>query len=59
MLQRMRVTPRDLFEQFQRVQEHQTTLPQTICHGDAHIGNTYVGGLGTHHGESFTRAIRI
>lgn len=42
MLQRMGVSPQELFEQFQRVQQHQATLPQTICHGDAHIANTYI-----------------
>jgi len=42
MLQRMGVTPKELHEQFQRVQAHQATLPQTLCHGDAHIGNTYL-----------------
>lgn len=42
MLQRMRVTPKELHKQFQRVQAHQSTLPQTLCHGDAHIGNTYL-----------------
>lgn len=50
MLERLRVTPTDLFEQFQRVQAHQADLQQTICHGDMHIGNTYIladekGGL--------------
>jgi len=42
MLQRLRVTPKELHEQFQRVQAHQSTLPQTLCHGDAYIGNTYL-----------------
>ncbi len=42
MLERLRVTPKELHEQFQRVQAHQSTLPQTLCHGDAHIGNTYL-----------------
>ena len=42
MLERIRVTPKELHEQFQRVQAHQSTLPQTLCHGDAHIGNTYL-----------------
>ncbi len=42
MLERIRVTPKSLHEQFQRVQAHQSTLPQTLCHGDAHIGNTYL-----------------
>ena len=32
------------------MQAHQATLPQTVCHGDTHIGNTYAlpgdtGGL--------------
>lgn len=33
-----------LYEQMQRVQRHQATLPTTVCHGDAHIGNTYLIG---------------
>ena len=41
MLEHVRVTPAELHEQFQRVQAHQARLPQTLCHGDAHIGNTY------------------
>jgi aminoglycoside phosphotransferase (APT) family kinase protein len=41
-LERIRVRPNELHEQFQRVQTHQRSLPQTICHGDAHIGNTYL-----------------
>lgn len=50
MLERLRLTPGDLFTQFQRVQKHQAGLPQTVCHGDMHIGNTYIlpgdkGGL--------------
>ncbi|WP_439135996.1 phosphotransferase [Pseudomaricurvus sp.] len=42
MLQRLRMTPKELHGQFQRAQAHQSTLPQTLCHGDAHIGNTYL-----------------
>jgi aminoglycoside phosphotransferase (APT) family kinase protein len=42
MLERLRVTPSDLFHQFQKVQAHQASLAQTICHGDMHIGNTYI-----------------
>jgi thiamine kinase-like enzyme len=40
----------ELFRQVHRLQQHQATLPQTLCHGDTHIGNTYrlpddTGGL--------------
>lgn len=50
MVQRLGTTAQGLFEGFQLVQQHQARLPQTVCHGDTHIGNTYVlpdggGGL--------------
>jgi len=50
MVQRLGTTVDGLFRQFQAVQRHQATLPQTVCHGDTHIGNTYAlpdgrGGL--------------
>ena len=32
---------RSLAEQVARVQAHQATLPCTLLHGDAHVGNTY------------------
>jgi hypothetical protein len=41
MVQRLGVTLDDLLMQTQRVQRHQATLPQTIVHGDMHVGNTY------------------
>ncbi len=31
-----------LYREFRKVQQHQATLPQTICHGDTHVGNTYL-----------------
>lgn len=50
MVQRLGTTVDGLFRGFQRVQQHQARLPQTVCHGDTHIGNTYAlpdgrGGL--------------
>jgi len=50
MVQRLGTTVEGLHAGFQRVQRHQAALPQTICHGDTHIGNTYIlpdggGGL--------------
>lgn len=50
MVERMGTTVDQLFHNFQRVQQHQARLPQTVCHGDTHIGNTYIlpgdkGGL--------------
>ena len=50
MVQRLGTTVDGLFRQFQQVQQHQSRLPQTVCHGDSHIGNTYAlpdgrGGL--------------
>jgi len=37
-----------LYDAVRRVQDHQATLPLTLCHGDCHIGNTYLlpGGRG-------------
>jgi hypothetical protein len=43
-------TAEGLYREFRKLQKHQATLPQTLCHGDTHIGNTYLlpdgrGGL--------------
>lgn len=43
-------TPKQLWAEVLKAQAFQATLPQTIVHGDAHIGNTYLlpddtGGL--------------
>jgi len=35
-------TAEGLYQEFRMVQQHQATLPQTVCHGDTHIGNTYL-----------------
>ena len=38
-----------LYREFRTLQKHQATLPQTLCHGDTHVGNTYLlpdGGAG-------------
>jgi hypothetical protein len=42
MVERLGTTADGLFRRFQRVQQHQARLPQTVCHGDTHIGNTYI-----------------
>lgn len=42
-------TPEGLYREFRTLQKHQATLPRTLCHGDTHIGNTYLlpdGGAG-------------
>lgn len=31
-----------LYREFRKLQRHQSTLSQTLCHGDTHIGNTYL-----------------
>lgn len=41
MVQGIGETVDSLFAGFQRLQRHQATLPQTVCHGDCHIANTY------------------
>lgn len=35
-------TTEGLYREFRKLQQHQATLPQTVCHGDTHIGNTYL-----------------
>lgn len=50
MVQRLGLTVDQLYRGFVAVQTHQSRLPQTILHGDTHIGNTYLlpdgrGGL--------------
>lgn len=35
-------TPGELVQGTKALQRHQAGLPQTLCHGDAHIGNTYL-----------------
>ena len=41
MVERLGVDADWLFAGFQKVQQHQARLPQTVCHGDTHVGNTY------------------
>ncbi|MBA4089340.1 MAG: hypothetical protein C0494_01935 [Sphingobium sp.] len=41
MVQRLRTTPDRLLAGVQAVQRHQSTLPQTLLHGDTHLGNSY------------------
>lgn len=50
MVERLGTNAEGLYRQVHRLQRHQATLPQTLCHGDTHIGNTYrlpddTGGL--------------
>jgi hypothetical protein len=50
MVQRLRTTGPELLAGVKCVQRHQAHLPQTLLHGDAHLGNTYLlpqgsGGL--------------
>jgi hypothetical protein len=35
-------TAEGLYHEFRKLQRHQASLPQTLCHGDTHVGNTYV-----------------
>lgn len=35
-------TAEGLYLEFRKLQKHQATLPQTLCHGDTHVGNTYL-----------------
>jgi Phosphotransferase enzyme family len=50
LVQRLRTTGDELLAGVQAVQRHQSRLPQTLLHGDTHLGNTYLlpdgsGGL--------------
>jgi hypothetical protein len=50
MVQRLRTTGKELLAGVQALQRHQSRLPQTLLHGDSHLGNTYLlpghrGGL--------------
>jgi hypothetical protein len=50
MVQRLRTTGPELLAGVKCLQMHQSRLPQTLLHGDAHLGNTYLlpqgsGGL--------------
>jgi aminoglycoside phosphotransferase (APT) family kinase protein len=47
LLRSLQTTPAELWALTRAVQKHQATLPQTIVHGDAHIGNTYLLPNGT------------
>jgi len=42
LVQRLRTTGPELLDGVKRVQLHQARLPQTLLHGDAHLGNTYL-----------------
>jgi aminoglycoside phosphotransferase (APT) family kinase protein len=42
MVQRLRTTGEELRAGLYAVQRHQANLPQTLLHGDTHIGNTYL-----------------
>jgi hypothetical protein len=41
-VQRLRSTGPELLAAIQRLQRHQSRLPETLLHGDAHLGNTYL-----------------
>ncbi len=42
LVQSANETTDSLLAQVQQVQKHQSRLPQTLVHGDCHVGNTYV-----------------
>jgi len=41
LVQRLRTSAAELLAGVQAVQRHQSRLPQTLLHGDTHLGNTY------------------
>jgi hypothetical protein len=49
MVQRLRTTGPEMLAGVKALQLHQSRLPQTLLHGDTHLGNTYLlpdGGVG-------------
>ena len=42
MVQRLRTSGAEMRAGMMAVQRHQATLPQTLLHGDTHLGNTYL-----------------
>jgi len=48
IVQRLRTTGPELLAGVQALQRHQSRLPQTLLHGDSHLGNTYL--LSEHRG---------
>jgi Ser/Thr protein kinase RdoA (MazF antagonist) len=46
LVQRLRTTGPYLLAGVRAVQRHQSRLPQTLLHGDTHIGNTYLTAEG-------------
>jgi thiamine kinase-like enzyme len=47
LVQRLRTNASELLAGVQAVQRHQSRLPQTLLHGDTHLGNTYQLADGT------------
>lgn len=45
-VQKLGTTADEMFRRLKAVQRHQARLPQTVLHGDTHIGNTYLCGNG-------------
>ena len=41
MVERLGLKAADLYDGFLKLERHQARLPQTLLHGDTHIGNTY------------------
>jgi thiamine kinase-like enzyme len=42
LVEELDTTAEDLIKGTRALQIHQSTLSQTLCHGDAHFGNTYI-----------------
>ena len=42
LVERAGQTADGLYREFRKLQQHQAGLPPTVCHGDTHIGNTYL-----------------
>lgn len=62
ILERLETTERELFGAMCANKKHQATLPQTLLHGDLHIGNTYRmpdGSVGLHDWQLCVRGFAL
>lgn len=58
IVERLETTEEELFSTMCALKRHQATLPQTLLHGDSHIGNTYTlpdGSAGFYDWQVFVR----
>lgn len=62
LLERLGTTERELYASTCAIKAHQATLPQTLLHGDLHVGNTYRmpdGTAGLHDWQLFVKGFAL